>query len=240
MPMFDGVAGTTAVTLTAKRQAAAAPIATWWSRPSAANRAQQESSWRNQAKSCAPAANEPLRGSRNTVRPLRACWSAPRTALMPRAIRPWPFTFTSDGAISTASRTSSGAVETRKSFWVLAWKRSVVETMIPPSRTRAKMLSAVCETSVPIRTGNVSRIRPMWRERTIALAGSPRRAGNVADINTPIIVAEVTSRRRRWYRGSAARVIAIQEAARANIAATIRAQAISTHFTSESMMLLAT
>ena len=28
IPMFDGVAGTTAVTLTAKRQAAAAPIAT--------------------------------------------------------------------------------------------------------------------------------------------------------------------------------------------------------------------
>ena len=56
---------------------------------------------------------------------------------------------------------SSGAVETRKSFWVLAWKRSVVETMIPPSRASARMLSAVCETSVPIRTGKVSRIRPM-------------------------------------------------------------------------------
>jgi len=81
--------------------------------------------------------------------------------LIPRAIRPSPFTFTTDGIISTANRISSGAVETRKSFWVLAWKRSVVETMIPPSRASARMLSAVCETSVPIRTGKVSRIRPM-------------------------------------------------------------------------------
>ena len=60
------------------------------------------------------------------------------------------------------------------------------------------MLRAVCETSVPISTGKVSRIRPMWRERTIALAGSPSLAGNVADISTPIIVAEVTSLRRTW------------------------------------------
>ena len=81
------------------------------------------------------------------------------------------------------------------------------------------MLRAVCETSVPIRTGKVSRIRPMRRESTIALAGSPRRAGSVADISTPIIVAEVTSRRRTGRPGSAARAIATQEAARANIAA---------------------
>ena len=49
MPMFEGVAGTTAVTLTANRTAAAAPIPTWVSSPSAANRAQQESSCSNQA-----------------------------------------------------------------------------------------------------------------------------------------------------------------------------------------------
>ena len=59
-------------------------------------------------------------------------------------------------------------------------------------------------------------------------AGSPSRAGRVADMRTPIIVAEVTSRRRTWCRGRAARAIAIQETARTNIAATIRAQAIRT------------
>ena len=42
---------------------------------------------------------------------------------------------------------------------------------------------------------------PMRRARTIARAGSPRRAGRVADISTPIIVAEVTSRRRSGLRG---------------------------------------
>ncbi len=57
-------------------------------------------------------------------------------------------------------------------------------------------LSIVCETRVPSRTGNVSRIRPVLRASVIARAGSPRRAGRVADISTPIIVAEVTSRRR--------------------------------------------
>ncbi len=58
------------------------------------------------------------------------------------------------------------------------------------------MLSTVWETRVPSRTGKVSRIRPIRRASDIARAGSPRRAGRVADISTPIIVAEVTSRRR--------------------------------------------
>ena len=49
--------------------------------------------------------------------------------------------------------------------------------MITPSRARAAMFSTVCETSVPSRTGNVSRIRPVRRASTIARAGSPRRAG---------------------------------------------------------------
>ena len=90
--------------------------------------------------------------------------------------------------------------------------------MITPSSTSARMLSAVCETSVPSRTGNVSRIRPMRRERTIALAGSPRRAGSVADISTPIIVAEVTSRRRSALAGQRRPGRSrYQEAARKNI-----------------------
>ena len=67
------------------------------------------------------------------------------------------------------------------------------------------MLSIVCETRVPSRTGKVSRMRPVRRESDSARAGSPRRAGRVADISTPIIVAEVTSRRRTGRLGSAAR-----------------------------------
>ena len=57
----------------------------------------------------------------------------------------------------------------------------------------------------------------------MARAGSPRRAGSVADIRTPIIVAEVTSRRRRGLRGRAARAIAYQETARISIEAIISA-----------------
>ena len=102
------------------------------------------------------------------------------------------------------------------------------------------MLSTVWLTRVPIRTAKVSRMRPTRRASTIALAGSPRRAGSVADISTPIIVAEVTSRRRTGRPGSAARTIATHEAARANIAATISAQATSTQVRSLPMTLWAT
>ena len=112
--------------------------------------------------------------------------------------------------------------------------------MITPSSTSATMLSAVCETRVPSRTGNVSRIRPARRARTIARAGSPTRAGRVADIRTPIIVAEVTSRRRSRRPGSAALAIASHDTARRHIAAIIRPSAISTQFTSERTMLAMT
>ena len=66
-------------------------------------------------------------------------------------------------------------------------------------------------------------MRPVRRASTIARAGSPRRAGSVADISTPTIVAEVTSRRRSGLRGSAARAIEYQELARRNIEAIISA-----------------
>ena len=102
------------------------------------------------------------------------------------------------------------------------WKSGVVETMITPSSASATRLSIVCETRVPSRTGKVSRIRPVRRASASALAGSPRRAGRVADISTPIIVAEVTSRRRTGRFGSAARAIQYQEAARKNIEIAIR------------------
>src|SRR3954470_22491662 len=112
--------------------------------------------------------------------------------------------------------------------------------MITPSRISATILSTVCETNVPSSTGKVSRILPVRRARDIARAGSPRRAGRVADIRTPIIVAEVTSRRRTDRLGSAARVIQYQEAARMNIAIDISAQATRTQVRSERTMLSTT
>ena len=102
------------------------------------------------------------------------------------------------------------------------------------------MLKTVCETSVPSSTGKVERMRPVRRESTMARAGSPRRAGSVADMSTPIIVAEVTSRRRSRLCGSAARAIAYQEAARNIIAAIIRPRAMKTSERSERTMLATT
>ena len=112
--------------------------------------------------------------------------------------------------------------------------------MITPSRARATRLSIVCETRVPSRTGKVSRIRPVRRASVSARAGSPKRAGRVADISTPIIVAEVTSRRRTGRFGSAARTIQYQEAARKKSEAAISPQAISTQVKLERTMLSTT
>src|ERR1044072_7477941 len=67
--MFDGVAGTTAVTLTAKRTAAAAPMPTSPLRPRAANSTQQAASWIAQAPSWAAVARAPRPGGRETARP---------------------------------------------------------------------------------------------------------------------------------------------------------------------------
>ena len=144
------------------------------------------------------------------------------------------------GATRTTTSSSSGTRLKTNSFWVPEWNSGVVETMITPSSASATRLSIVCETRVPSRTGKVSRMRPVRRASARARAGSPRRAGRVADISTPIIVAEVTSRRRSGRLGSAARAIQYQEAARKKSEAAIRAQAISTQVRFERTMLSTT
>ena len=167
------------------------------------------------------------------MRPLRACFSALRIGADDAGDAALALDLDDARRSSTATSSSSGAIDTRNSLCVEAWKRSVVLTMITPRITSARMFSAVWATSVPPRTATVSRIRPMRRARTIARAGSPRRAGSVADIITPIIVAEVTSRRRTGRPGSAERTIAVHDAARKNSETTIRAQAITSQVTSE-------
>ena len=171
---------------------------------------------------------------------MRTLSRAPRIVAITRATRPEPPLRTTVGASTTATSNSSGAKLNRKSRSELEWKRSVEDTMRTPSSTSAPMLSTLCETRVPSSTGNVSRIRPVRRASTIARAGSPRRAGRVADISTPTIVAEATSRRRSGRRGSAARAIENQELARRNIEAIISAVAIRTQPMSERTMLVTT
>ena len=74
----------------------------------------------------------------------------------------------------------------------------------------------------------------------IALAGSPTRAGSVADISTPIIVAEVKSRRRSVATGSAERAAWNQAPARKNIERHMKAVAISTQAKSDRTALSTT
>ena len=90
------------------------------------------------------------------------------------------------------------------------------------------MLSSVCETSVPSTTGNRSRTRPSRRATISARDGSPRRAGSVADMSTPIISPRAVSRRRTRTPGSAAVRIACHASARRSIEPHISAKATST------------
>ncbi len=94
-----------------------------------------------------------------------------------------------------------------------------------PRALRATTFRSVWETIVPSTTGSVSRARPMRRARISAREGSPRRAGSVADISTPMNVPCIASRRfARRHVGAAVR-IACQLIARANIAPHISASA---------------
>ncbi len=86
------------------------------------------------------------------------------------------------------------------------------------------MLSSVCETTVPSTTGRFSRGRPVRRATTSAREGSPRRAGSVEDISTPMNVPCAASDSRTRAPGSAARRIACQENARITIALHITAE----------------
>ena len=80
--MFEGVAGTTAVTLTAKRTAAAAPIPAWSLRPRAASKrpAGARAGSPRRPAGRLPAAL-PRRGLRKMRRPARTCSSAPCSGL---------------------------------------------------------------------------------------------------------------------------------------------------------------
>ena len=89
--------------------------------------------------------------------------------------------------------------------------------MITPSSTSARMFSRVCETIVPITVGRFSRGRPVRRATMSARDGSPRRAGSVADMSTPMKVPCSASVTRSRALGSAARRISCQASARTAI-----------------------
>ena len=75
---------------------------------------------------------------------------------------------------------------------------------------------------MPSTTGSVSRARPRRRATIRAREGSPRRAGSVADISTPMNVPCIASLRFALRQVGAATRIACQAIARANIEAHIR------------------
>ena len=129
---------------------------------------------------------------------------------------------TSTGASSTIASSASGAERDGEQRAVVAVERG---RRWRTSRRRgspsASRLSSVCETIVPSTTGSVSRARPSRRATISAREGSPRRAGSVADISTPMNVPCIASRRRAGRHVGAALRIACQAKPRANIEAHI-------------------
>ena len=77
--------------------------------------------------------------------------------------------------------------------------------MTAPRMTRATTFKSVWATSVPSTAGRYSRGRPRRRATISAREGSPRRAGSVADMSTPMAVPCIASARRGRAAGSAAR-----------------------------------
>ncbi len=78
---------------------------------------------------------------------------------------------------------------------------------------------------MPSTTGSVSRGRPMRRATISAREGSPRRAGSVADISTPMKVPCSASRRRAGRQVGAAERIAYQARPRTTIETHIKREA---------------
>ena len=169
---------------------------------------------------------------RNTCRPERtrsialrasvaACWTRWKRVGLPRR--------RSQGAETTSASSTTGAIVATTSASSFPWNRPTVWNITPPSTTSATMLSSVCDTSVPSTIGKRSRTRPTRLATISARDGSPSRAGSVADMSTPIIVARAASRRRTRVPGRAARRIACQASARTSMEAHISAKATSTH-----------
>ena len=197
--MFDGVAGTTAVTLTANRTAAAAPI------PIAARvepeRGEQreagEQLHRPRRRAGRAAARRRGAGRGRRRGPVRTLSSAPRIAAITRATRPVPLWRTSGRREQHRDQQQQ-----RREAEQEEPLRARVEEIGRGDDDHAEQDQGddVEHASArPACRAGPGRSRASARcagRATIARAGSPRRAGRVADIRTPTIVAEVTSRRR--------------------------------------------
>ncbi len=164
------------------------------------------------------------RGWANTRSPSRTRASERRSAPMSacrRSERETAWRGMSSGASSTATSTPSGASAAPISAPWWPSSRSTLENMPTPSRVSASRFRSVWETIVPSTTGSVSRARPRRRATISAREGSPRRAGSVVDMSTPMNVPCIASLRlARRHVGAHAR-IACQAMARANIDAHI-------------------
>ena len=184
-----------------------------------------------QALSCSAVAWAPSLGERKTRRPARTWASAARTlatAACTRRERDGTPPRSSAGSTSTATSTAIGAIaKATRPRW--RWlKRSTVENMTIPRPTSATTLSSVCETIEPTTVGRLSRGRPVRRATISAREGSPRRAGSVADMSTPMNVPCRASERRRRASGSAAVRIACHATPRTTIEPHIRPRPSST------------
>ena len=126
------------------------------------------------------------------TRPSARCASCIAFCARLKRLLPVPRRSTIGAMITNASRIAGATAAITSAFWC-PLKKSTDENMITPRMISATMFSSVCETTVPSTTGNVSRGRPVRRATISARDGSPRRAGSVEDISTPIIVPRIAS-----------------------------------------------
>ena len=229
--MFDGVAGITAVTLTANRTAAAAPI------PIAASRPERDEQRVAGERAGAPRRRAGRRrGDRAAARIAEdgepdahldaARRGSPRSRARPGRSRS---AGRAPARAATATSSSSGARLNRKSCSELEWKRSVEETMITPSSTSAS------DVEHRLRDQGAEQDRERLAHPADA-AGEHHRAGRLAEAGRQrrrhqhpdhrrrgdVAAAQRSPRQRRRARSR------YQEPARRNIDGHISAAAIST------------
>ena len=214
-PRFAGVAGSTAVTLTANSTAAAAPKPVWWLEPErdqqqVAGRALQPPRRQLRRRS----RSTPSRGLRNTVSPSRTRVSAPRICVGDRvqAGEPAPA-----GRVAAAPARASTITQQHRGHDRDHQQRVLVAAEDVDRREHDRRRGSPARRGSGTSATRASRARPgssragcpVRRATTSARAGSPRRAGSVEDISTPMNVPCIASDKpdpRAWQRGLEDRV----------------------------------
>ncbi len=172
---------------------------------------------RTAARATASVASRGFKNTRKPWRTRRAVAHTPRQISSASSGRAIPERLTTSGESISASNAASGMIANTKSGIPWPCRPLTLVSVTAPRTTTARRFRSICEASVPSTIGSVSRVLPRRRATISAREGSPRRAGSVADMSTPMNVpckASATVARRAV---GAARRIACQARPRASI-----------------------